>query len=215
MDKDSRKKTPAFIWDLDGTLLDSYAVIVPSLQAACGAFGVRADKNDIYSQVITDSVAGFLKKTEEASGVPFDALMERYRAISEGSLSAIRPTGNAAEILGFLRDRGIPSYVFTHRGSSTEAVLKNTGLFGFFDEIVTGTDGFARKPDPSALLYLIRKHGLDRSRTYYVGDRALDIACADRAGVRSVLYLPAGSPAKATGRETHIVGDLREIAELL
>ena len=92
---------------------------------------------------------------------------------------------------------------------------KRIGLNGFFDEVVTGTDGFARKPDPSALLYLIRKHGLDKRRTYYIGDRALDMACAERAGIPGILYLPEGSPAAMSGREAHIVGDLSEIAEIV
>ncbi len=209
------KDSPALIWDLDGTLLDSYAVIVPSLRDACREFGVEREESDILREVITDCVVGFLKKTERESGVSFDALLKRYTEINAGRNMQIGPIRNARRLLELLRGRGIPSYIFTHRGSSTEAVLKNSGLYDYFDEIVCGTDGFPRKPDPAALLYLAEKHSLDKGRTYYVGDRALDMDCAARAGLPCILYLPEGSPAIATGRETHIVADLMEIAELL
>ena len=215
MKQENMKETPAFIWDLDGTLLDSYKVIVPGLHEACGEFGIEIGNTDILREVITNSVNDFLKKIEQEYGIPFDALMEKYTGINGNRLSAIMPMENAVEILKHLHSRGIPNFVFTHRGASTETVLKNTGLYGFFEEIVTGTDGFARKPDPSALLYLIRKYGLNQCRTYYVGDRTVDMKCANRAGIPGILYLPESNPAKATGLETHIIGNLMEIAEIL
>ena len=215
MDGENRKNKPAFIWDLDGTLLDSYAVIVPNLRKAYEEFGLTLEPDDIYREIILRSVSDFMKQTEREHGIPFDALSKRVREINYSRLLAIGPTKNAAEILRYLRERGIPNLLFTHRGASTATVLQNTGLSGFFEDAVTGTDGFARKPDPSALLYLLKKHRLDPDSTYYVGDRPLDIACAERAGILSVLFLPAHSPAKVTGKETRVVRDLMEIAALV
>ena len=80
--------------------------------------------------------------------------------------------------------------------------------------IITGKDGFKRKPDPSAVLYLVKKYDLDREKTFYIGDRTLDIECAVNAGIKGILYLPEDSPAQKTGKETFIVRDLMEIKDL-
>ena len=50
----------AFIWDLDGTLLDSYGIIVSSLYQAYREFGVELDKEEIHREVISFSVGEFL-----------------------------------------------------------------------------------------------------------------------------------------------------------
>ena len=127
----------------------------------------------------------------------------------------IKPVKHASEILEYLEKEGIPNYVYTHKGAFTEEVLKNIGLFDFFEEIFTGNDGFPKKPDPAAVNYLVQKHRLEKDSSFYVGDRTIDILCADNAGIRSILYRPEGSFAVPTGKETYIVKDLMEIRDIL
>lgn len=202
------------IWDLDGTLLDSYGVIVDSLYQIYLEKGIEIDKKEILFDVINESVSAFIKKMEERFGVPFDALKDRYSYISGKEKLNIKAMNNAKEILEYLRSKGIKNYVFTHRGVTTETVLKNIGLFDYFDEIVNSLNGFKRKPSPDGLNYLIDKYNLDKERTYYVGDRPIDIACANNAKVKSIMYIPTGGVAKATGKETYIISDLLDIKEL-
>ena len=114
-----------------------------------------------------------------------------------------------------LRNAGVANYVFTHRGASAAGILKGAGLDGYFTEIVTAEAGFRRKPDPEGIDYLVRKYGLDRSLTCYVGDRSLDIECACNAGIKSILYLPRDAVAVPTGKETLVVRDLLRIPEQL
>ena len=215
MKQKDKVEAPAFIWDLDGTLLDSYAVIVPSLYKTCCEFGIDFDEEEIHKDVISHTVGDFIVKAEQKSGIPGDILIKRYTEIKDSAMLNIKPITNAAEILRFLQKQKVPNFIFTHRGNSTEIVLKNTGLYEYFDEIVTGKDGFPRKPDPSALIYLIRKYNLDKDNTFYVGDRTLDAECAENAGIKSIFYLPMDSPAVPSGRETHVVNDLLQIKEII
>lgn len=205
----------AFIWDLDGTLLDSYEIIVTSIYKTYREFGIELDKKDIHSEVITYSVGDFLSKMEKESGIAIDTVKSRFSEINDSEKLNIKLMKNAAEILQWLKLQGIPNYVFTHKGNSAKIVLENTGLYEFFDEIITGKDGFKRKPDPSAILYLTKKYDLDKEQTYYVGDRTLDIECANNAGIKSILYLPADSVTQKTGKETYIVHDLIDIKDLV
>ena len=205
----------AFIWDLDGTLLDSYGIIVSSLYKTLLEFNISLEKEEIHKELITSSLGVYLSKIEREKGISSDVIKKRFTQINDGQKLNIKAMKNAAEILDFLKNRDIPNYVFTHKGKTTEAVLKNIGLYDFFGEIITGNDGFPKKPDPSALNYLIQKHELEKSRTYYVGDRTLDIACAKNAGIRSILYLPEGSFAIPNGEETYVVKDLLEISQII
>ncbi len=204
----------AFIWDLDGTLLDSYETIVTSVSKTLQEFNISLDREMIYKEIITTSVNDFFYKIEKETGISFESMKEKNSLFHDKEKLTIKPIKNAEEILFWLKARNIPNYVFTHRGISTESVLKNIGIFEYFDDVVTGKDGFPRKPDPSALNYLIQKYKLDKEKTYYVGDRTIDVACADNAGIRSILYLPEESVVRPTGKETCIVKDLLEIKDI-
>ena len=205
----------SFIWDLDGTLLDSYDVMTRSLFDALAESGIRSEQQAIYHRVIESSVSTFLSEAAAAHGLDRAVLQEAYSRISGARMLEIPLMAHAAEILSTLRAREIPSFVFTHRGSTTIPVLENLGILSFFREIVTVNDGFPRKPAPDALLYLIEKHRLDPDCCYYVGDRSLDIRCAGNAGIRSILFLPPGSPGTATGQENFVFHDLIEILSVL
>ena len=165
----------AIIWDLDGTLLDSYEIIVNSLHQIYLEKGIALNKEEILFDVINESVSYFIKKMEILHGIPFDDLKDRYSIISGKEKFNIKAMDHAAEILDYLKNKGIANYVFTHRGKTTESVLENVGLSSYFEEIVNSLNNFARKPSPEGLEYLINKYQLDRDNTYYVGDRPIDI----------------------------------------
>lgn len=208
-------KELTFIWDLDGTLLDSYDVIVTSLQETYKEKGVDVSKKEILKDVISHSVSFFILKMQEKYGIPFSDLKDRYSLISGDKIKNIKLMDHALEILKYLNDNNIRNLVFTHRGKTTEGVLKNLGIYDYFEEIVTSLSGFDRKPSPSGLKYLIEKYQLDKNKTYYVGDRALDIECADNARIKSILFLPDETIGRKTGKETFIIKDLLEIKDIV
>ena len=205
----------AFIWDLDGTLLDSYKIIVDSLHQIYLEKGIDIDKQEILFDVINESVSYFIIKMEAQYGIPFDDLKDRYSIISGAEKLNIKAMNHAIEILKYLKDKNIPNYVFTHRGKTTESVLKNIEMFSYFDEIVNSLSAFPRKPSPDGLNYLIDKYHLDKENTYYVGDRPMDIKCANNAGIKSILYIPTGGVAKPTGKETYVIHDLLDIKQIV
>ena len=80
---------------------------------------------------------------------------------------------------------------------------------------MTSLHGFERKPSPAGINYFIEKYNLDRNNTYYVGDRPMDILCADNAHIKSIMFIPESSPATPTGKETYIVKDLLQIKDII
>jgi len=194
------------IWDLDGTLLDSYGVIASSLREALAEFQIYMEFDEVRRRAKESSVSEVLKAAAEASGQPLQRLKERYSAISGARTLEIPAMCHGEEILKETAALGAIHFVYTHRGKTAAPVLEHLGLQGYFREVVTSVNGFPRKPAPDALICLIGKHHLERGRVFYVGDRSLDTACAKNAGVRSILYSPAG-----TGTADYVVRDLLEI----
>ena len=205
---------PAVVWDLDGTILDSYPMIVAALARYYAGEGLKIPEGEILERILRSSVQTFAEEVERETGVSLSAGIDRYQAVRTALEERMEPVPGAAETLQGLRERGVRCFVLTHRGHSSFTHLGRMGLRGFFEEIVTAREGFARKPDPEGLRYLIEKHCLDPDRTWYVGDRALDVDCAVAAGVRSVLYCPEGSPVPATGREDFVIRSLPELLTL-
>ena len=205
----------AFIWDLDGTLLDSYPAVVPALQDTCARHGVHYDTDYIRDFVVRISVTEFMYRAAEKIGMDGTELMAEYSRTCDRWFDRIRPMPHAPEVLRTLHYAGCPGFVYTHRNDSVFGILENTGLAPFFTEVLSSQSGFPRKPDPAAILYFLEKYRLDPDRTWYVGDRDIDMEAARNAGIRGILYLLPDSPVSPTGLEDHIVTDLSEIPSLL
>ncbi len=205
------KKCKAFIWDLDGTLLDSYKSIVGCLEDICLRCGVPAAKEEILRFVIKTSVSEFLRKTAEKCGRSFEEMKSLYSDTAEGCAIPITLMPGAEEILRGVVESGHRNFVYTHKGITTKSVLTELRIISLFSDIVSSLNGFQRKPAPDGLNYLIDKWKLERSDTYYIGDRTLDMECAGNAGVHGIFYLPPNSAAEASGVESAVISDLREL----
>jgi len=205
----------ACIWDLDGTLLDSYGVIVSSLREVYAEKGIDLSEKEILNAAINESVAAFIKKMEAKHGLSFEELKGRYSQITGSKLAEIKAMPNAKETLESLQKAGDLNLVLTHRGTTTKTVLENLGLSAYFQEVITSKNGFARKPNPEGLNYLVNKYHLKRESTYYIGDRPIDVECANAAGVKSIMFIPPISVAKLAGKETLVVYDLLEIVDVV
>ncbi len=203
----------AYIWDLDGTLIDSYHSIVSSLEEMARENRLPDSCGEIMKAVKQGSVSGYLRGMAERCGVLYASLFQRYQEISHERLEQIALIPGAKDTLTVLRAAGAEHFVYTHRGNSTWALLDRLELKEFFTEIVTFENGFAPKPSGEGVAYLVEKYGLDREHTAYVGDRALDVFCAKDAGVQAVLYLPEDSCVVPTGREDRMIRRLEELED--
>ena len=204
----------AFIWDMDGTLVDSYPAIVPAAQETCAELGLNYTADYIHRYVICTSVGTLLREAAAGLGRDPEPIIARFNQLNDSSIGAIRAMPHAAEALDALCRAGYRNFIYTHRGQSTFAILEQTGLTPYFTEVLTALSGFPRKPEPDAIRYLLEKYALAPVESFYVGDRSLDVEAAENAGIGSILYLDPASPGTATGRETRLVRDLAEIPAL-
>lgn len=197
-----------FIWDFDGTLAESYAAIMEVLALLYADYGWEFDTDQVGQFIIDTSIGHLLETKCQEAGLDARTVKARFMAEQEQRDDQIVLMPGAQEVLARTASQGIRHFIYTHKGATIDAVLERLGIAQYFTEVLNATSGFARKPNPEALDYLIDKYDLDRQNTYYIGDRPLDLEAAERAGVQSInLTLPT-SPTN-----THI-SQLLDILEL-
>ena len=179
----------AFIWDLDGTLLDSYEAILSGIEETFAQFSIPYDKEKMREFILKFSVQDLLEKVAEERNLDAEVLNQvRAQSLSEKNAQLVLMPG-AREVLSWADEAGIQQFVYTHKGGNAFAILRDLGLESYFKEILTSQSGFARKPSPEAATYLLDKYELDPENTYYIGDRTLDVEFAQNSGLQSINFL--------------------------
>ena len=204
-----------FLWDLDGTLIDSYKVISSSIEIILNNMNIYIPYERIRKEVTEHSVGYFLENISSKYKLSLNELTINTHKLINSRFLEVESIENAKEILEYLTFLGIRNFIYTHKGKSTFDILNNLDMSKYFTEILTIEDGFQRKPNPEAINYLISKYNINKTSTYYVGDRKLDIESANNANIKSILFIPQGSYVKPTKKEDYIIKDLIEIKNIL
>ena len=179
----------AFIWDLDGTLLDSYEAILSGIEETFAQFTIPYDKEKGREFILKYSVQDLLVQVAEERKLDVEVLNQvRAQSLAEKNAQVLLMSG-ARQVLSWADQVGIQQFVYTHKGDNAFAILRDLGLESYFTAILTSQSGFARKPSPEAATYLLDKYQLNPDNTYYIGDRTLDVEFAQNSGIQSLNFL--------------------------
>ena len=175
------------IFDWDGTLMDSTAVIASSLQAACRDVGIPEPSREDALFVIGLNLADTFKRV--APGLDPEgqrALAERYRHHFLTRETEMPLYGGVREMLADLHGRGRRLAVATGKARrGLDRALDQTGLKSYFEATRCADEGFA-KPHPGMLLTLLELTGVEPGRAVMIGDTTHDLELAANAGVDAV-----------------------------
>ena len=198
----------AFIWDLDGTLLDSYEAILSGLEETFAQFSIPYDKEKVREFILKYSVQDLLVQVAEERKLDVAVLNQvRAQSLAEKNAQVVLMPG-AREMLAWADQAGIQQFVYTHKGDNALTILRDLGLESYFTEILTSQSGFARKPSPEAAIYLLDKYQLNPDNTYYIGDRTLDVEFAQNSGIQSLNFL------ESTYEGNHRIQALADISHI-
>jgi phosphoglycolate phosphatase len=203
---------PVYLFDIDGTLLDS-------AQDICGAVQQVLDTTPcppvtyayLKSFIGRHLIDLFSEVLPHYTPEQIDDLIAQYRKIYLGrrhTLTRLYP--GVAEALAALPGR---KGTATTKGTpTTRAVLEQFGLLPHFDH-VQGTDGFPCKPAPDVLFTALKAMGATPEECLFVGDSCADMEAGKRAGVKTcaVRYGYGKAEALACLEPDYWVSDLREL----
>ncbi|CAJ1228132.1 HAD family hydrolase [Lactiplantibacillus xiangfangensis] len=177
-----------FLWDLDGTLLDTYPAMVAGFQRAVTNLGGTVDRQEVYTMMRQHSVGYAQAEIATRFGWDQAELKTGYQKYEPMLQVAPAAFDGAKAVLQRVQEVGGHNYLMTHRDQSAQRYLQRAGLATYFTDAVTAAQPFPRKPDPAALNYLLDKHHVDRTTAVMVGDRNLDIEAGHNAGIAGYLF---------------------------
>ena len=186
-----------FIWDFDGTLFDSYPIIISTLRAALQEYGHDCDPVEAM-RLMLQNIGVAQHYYADKFGIVYEDLIETYYSHHNrlNPQLAAEPMADVEKVLKKICESGRKNYIFTHRKCSTTAqYLEKYGLSQYFTEIVgPEAPSFAYKPSPDSLLYLMDKYGMTAEDAVMVGDRDCDLGSARNAGMGTVHFVCAAVP---------------------
>jgi phosphoglycolate phosphatase len=178
------------VFDLDGTLIDSRRDLADAANALLTEHGAQPlDERTIGSMVGEGAgvlVARVLRARDLA--VPHAEAVARYLDLYDRHLLVhTRPYDGIPEAIARLGAHA-PLAVLTNKpADATERLLAAFGLRDAFAHVVGGDSAHGRKPDPSALLWIVRAVGASPPRSVMVGDSRIDLRTARAAGTEICL----------------------------
>jgi HAD superfamily hydrolase (TIGR01509 family) len=172
----------AYLFDVDGTLVDSAADICGTIQQVLRANG-RTDVSDAFLRRYIGRHLFDLFADLDFPQESMDQLLVDYRALYTGAghpNTTVYP--GVPEMLKSLG--GLKSTATTKGTPTTRVILEKFSLIKYFNH-VQGTDGFPAKPEPDVILKSLEIFGIPPSECLMVGDAPSDMEAGRRAGVKT------------------------------
>lgn len=175
------------VYDMDGTLIDAFVDIHDGINTVLKRFGLPPRTMDDVRRGVGDGARMLIARMlpPEAQGL-LDEAYHAYRAYY-----AAHPIVRAglypgvAATLDRLRLRGVHQAILTNKPDEVaRPICDKLGLTGVVDGIWGEVDGVPSKPDPEALLAIVRHFGLEPAQCAMVGDGHPDCMVARAAGAR-------------------------------
>jgi phosphoglycolate phosphatase len=184
-----RVKPRAIVFDWDNTLVDSWGTIHEALVRTFTEMGH-------VPWTLAETKARVRHSLRDAFPKLFGDRWDEARKLYLGHFTAMHierlaPIVGAAELLAEAQEAGFHLAVLSNKtGRILRAEADHLGWTPRFKRLVGAGDAKADKPDPVAMQFVLEGSGLTGADVWYVGDTALDMECAARAGCTSVLLGP-------------------------
>lgn len=198
-----------YIWDYDGTLMDTYPAMAEAMRQSLKARDINMPADEI--EAIMRVSMGDARRHYQAKLGLDDAFFDQFAVdrIEYERLHA-RPFEGMVDVCRHIAESGGRNLLFTHRGPSALMFLEAFGVKEYFSGYVTSETPVARKPSPEGIDYLMRQHNLAPDDTVMVGDRRIDILSGVNAGVHTCFFSPLGETCDVAEYNVTGFGDLLE-----
>jgi len=188
----NKNKQLAVIFDMDGVLIDSTYYIWESFRQLLSPYGIKI-ANDQINKYLGHSLRDLIKIWEEEYNIklpPYDQFSKEALEIQLKMMKGIPVKQDLIILLTDLKSHQVSMAVGTSSLTyRTNMILRNLGVEGYLDAIVTADDVSEHKPNPHVYLEAAKKIKVDPRRCVVIEDAATGIEAARRAGMKSIGYL--------------------------
>lgn len=182
-----------FIFDLDGTLLNTLDDLAASVNYALRTHGMPERTLDEVRSFVGNGVRLLMERAiPEGSANPrFEETFATFRAYyMEHSLDTTRPYDGIPEMIHTLKQRGCRLAVVSNKFyAATQELIRH-----FFPEITVAigeheAEGIRKKPAPDTVFEALRQLGVGKEKAVYVGDSDVDLQTARNSGLPCISVL--------------------------
>ncbi|WP_020397071.1 phosphoglycolate phosphatase [Thiolinea disciformis] len=184
----------AIVFDLDGTLVDSVPDLAYSVDAMLEQLGLPKRGEAAVRQWVGNGVQRLVERalTNNLDGIPDKALFKEAMPIfteiyAENNARRSRVYAGVEQALQFVREAQLHCACVTNKAEQfTVPLLKDLGLFHYFEIVISGDSLPEKKPHPLPLLHIADHFGLLPKQCLMVGDSKSDVKAAREAGFNIV-----------------------------
>jgi phosphoglycolate phosphatase len=185
-------KVRAVIFDLDGTLIDSYQAIYLAFHYTYSEMGLPPLSYQQVERAVGRGLAHTFRELLGEERVPqaLTLFRQKYEEVFRAHTDLLP---DVREVVESLQGRGIQLAVATNKlGRFSRAIFEHFGMDKMFAVILGDGDVSQNKPDPEMLYLAMDKMGVGKEETIFVGDSVIDIQTGKNAGIR-VFAVPTGN----------------------
>ena len=176
---------PVVLFDFDGTVIDSGAIILASMRHATQTVLGREVEDEILMAAVGG--AGLNEQMRLLDDARVDELVRVYRAHNEPLHAGLACCAGMEDVLETLKREGRRLGIVTAKRRQTVALaFEQIPIEHLFDVVVGSDDTERHKPDPDPILHALEQLGATPDDAVYVGDSPFDIRAAKAAGVHAV-----------------------------
>jgi pyrophosphatase PpaX len=176
---------PVVLFDLDGTVVDTGAIILASMRHAAETV-VGGDYTDDQLMAAVGG-PGLEAQMQALDPARVDELVRVYRAHNEPLHDTIAVCEGMDVVLDELRDRGHRLGIVTaKRRATVDLAFARIPIEHLFETVVGGDETDRHKPDPAPLRLALERLGAEASDAAYIGDSPFDMQAAKAAGLFAV-----------------------------
>ena len=178
------------IFDLDGTLCNTLPDIAYYANESLEKFGYAPKQETEIRNLVCLSIEEIfcrLMGKKEDSPIAKQATAYYKKHIKESKSPRSVLYENVDDLLLGLKSAGYKLAILTNKAADETEVIYQRLLSNFeFDAVIGLKEGVAVKPDPTEIFNLMKKFGVDKQSTYFVGDGDTDVLAALNAEVNLI-----------------------------
>jgi pyrophosphatase PpaX len=179
------------LFDLDGTLVDTEALILASFRYATKTvLGRDIPDEELRAKIgqpLTVQMWDWADGSQEVHDKLFNTYLEHNDRVHS---QLIRSFPDTIPSLDALRAAGLPLGIVTSKRSENAArAMKSTGIDGYFEFVVAPDTFPAHKPDPEPVLHGCELLGVQHEECIYIGDSPYDMQAGRGTGCVTVAAL--------------------------
>jgi len=178
------KSISLFIFDLDGTLIDSKRDIASSVHHTMKLLGIPPILDEVIYSLVGNGVTPLIQQSVETTGaVDFQKALTIFKDHYQAHcLDTTKPFPGVLDVIRHFAKT--PKVVITNKSQGfSDTIIEGLNLTSSFLGIYGGDTNFPKKPDPALVHHLLQSIGAKPASAVIIGDSRVDIETGKNAGI--------------------------------